>query len=246
MFKTVEIEINENCNMSCSYCPNSTAQRIEKGEMSDDTFEKLLFQLKEAMFSGNISLHFYGEPLLSPNLEARIVRIKEVLCETKIQIYSNGTLLTVKKLGSLISSGMDTIIVTKHSDSYEKHFAFDDIYKELDEKLKSHVVYKNWEDIKLTNRGGAVDIKDAVPVPEAPCYIPEAMLVITLKGNVLPCFEDYFQSQGMGNIHESSILDIWESEKYTKFRKELRLGLRSNYEICKACNRVEVLTGPQG
>lgn len=246
MFSTIEVEINENCNMSCSYCPNSTAERTEKGEMSDEVFDTLLNQLKEINYSKDIALHFYGEPLLSPNLESRIASFRSELPKVNILIYSNGTLLTKAKLKSLIDVGLTKIVVTKHSDSYEKPFIFDQVYNELNEELKSFVKYQPYTNIKLTNRGGAVELEGAEPFPNAPCYIPSSMLVITLKGNVLPCFEDYFQRYEMGNIMKNDLMTIWESEKYIKFRRDLKLGLRSSYEICKVCNRTEVLTTEAG
>ena len=246
MFSTIEVEINENCNMSCSYCPNATAKRTEQGEMSDEVFDTLLGQLKDINYSKNIGLHFYGEPLLSPNLERRIAGFRKELPAVKILVYSNGTLLTEAKLKSLVTAGLSKIIVTKHSDSYDKHFAFDQVFEDLGEELKSFVKYQPYTNIKLTNRGGAVKIEGAKAVPDAPCYIPTSMLVVTLKGNVLPCFEDYFQKYEMGNIMQSDVMKIWQSEKYKNFRRDLKLGLRSKYEICKVCNRTEVLTTEAG
>jgi radical SAM protein with 4Fe4S-binding SPASM domain len=62
-----------------------------------------------------------------------------------------------------------------------------------------------------------------------------------VKGNVLPCFEDFHQNHEMGNVHEMHLRDIWAGEKYQQFRKDLARGLRHKYEACKGCNRTEVL-----
>jgi radical SAM protein with 4Fe4S-binding SPASM domain len=67
------------------------------------------------------------------------------------------------------------------------------------------------------------------------------MLTITLQGNVIPCFEDFYQHNQMGNINQQHLKDIWESNKYLKFREELNLGLRHRYKACEDCNRLEVL-----
>ena len=67
------------------------------------------------------------------------------------------------------------------------------------------------------------------------------IMTITVKGNVLPCFEDFHQNHEMGNVHETHLRDIWASEKYEQFRKDLARGLRHKYAACKGCNRTEVL-----
>jgi sulfatase maturation enzyme AslB (radical SAM superfamily) len=62
MFRNVEMEINSTCNRSCWYCPDSFARR-PVGYMSDGLFRKIIAELAEMDFDGNVSYHFYGEPL---------------------------------------------------------------------------------------------------------------------------------------------------------------------------------------
>lgn len=241
IFNSVEIELNEYCNMSCSYCPNSSFERIEKGDMGPEVFNALLGQLKEMNYNGKVSLHFYGEPLMSPQLEERIIDLRRELPNVCIEIYSNGILLTEEKLNGLIEAGLSRIIITKHKDSFSGPFEFDEVFEKLSITQKSYVIYKGFEDINLTNRGGLVDIEKEKKYPSAPCYIPSTMLVVTLKGNIIPCFEDYFQKHEMGNILKKNLLEIWNTDIYKKYRRDLRLGLRTKFDVCKDCNRVEAL-----
>jgi len=65
--------------------------------------------------------------------------------------------------------------------------------------------------------------------------------VITVKGNVLTCYEDYNQKNIMGNINDEHIKEIWLKEDYVKFRNDLKKGFRSKYEVCKTCNNMQVI-----
>ena len=67
MFRCVELEVNSMCNRKCSYCPNVSAQR-PTGYMTESLFQKIVADLAEMDFDGNVSYHFYGEPLLDKRL----------------------------------------------------------------------------------------------------------------------------------------------------------------------------------
>jgi len=240
IFKSVEIEINHGCNMACAYCPNSVASRIEKGHMRPEIFERIISQLESLKFAGRLSFDFYNEPTLSPDLLNFIGLARKKLPETSIELYTNGTLLTANLYRQLILAGVSQFIVTKHdkSDDYE----FERTLQLLDNDEKKYLTYRTFSEINLTNRGGVLNgVGNTISTAFMPCYLPEQMLTVTVKGNVVPCFEDFYQKNQMGNIMETSLLEIWNSEKYKEFRSSLRKGLRHKYDACKSCNRLEVL-----
>lgn len=240
LFNTIEIEINHGCNKSCSYCPNSVNTRIETGHMKIGLYEELMLQLKGLNYSGKISYSFYNEPTLSPNLELYISLAKKMLVGVSIELYSNGTLIDSQKFKQLIIAGVDKFIITKHEKI--ENYEFDKTYSLLSSTEKLLVNFRNYTELKLTNRGGLLkEVGPEVNTKFLACKIPDKMLTITVDGNVVPCFEDFFQKNEMGNIGKTNILDIWNSDKYKSFRKALRQGLRHKFEACKDCNRVEVL-----
>ena len=98
----VEIEINSDCNMACPYCPNSKAERVEKGRMEKSLFIEILNQLKSIEYNGRISYHFYNEPTLSPDLEEFVSLTKEYLPNARIDLFSNATLLDKNKIATKI------------------------------------------------------------------------------------------------------------------------------------------------
>lgn len=240
MFNAIEIEINHGCNKTCSYCPVSTLERVEKGHMSLEIYEEIISQLKELNYEGRISYDFYNEPMLSPNLEKYVQMAKSALPKTNIELYSNGTLLSLERFQRLNAAGIDKFIITKHEGVGA--YVFEDTITKLSPKERSKVQYRSFTDLRLTNRGGVLPhIPHEREAVNLPCMIPSMMLTITVNGNVVPCFEDFYQKNQMGNIMEKKLKDIWLSEKYLSFRKKLFLGKRAEFEACKSCSRLEVL-----
>jgi radical SAM protein with 4Fe4S-binding SPASM domain len=58
--------------------------------------------------------------------------------------------------------------------------------------------------------------------------------VITWDGLVVPCCFDKDAEYRMGNVSNQSFREVWGSEKYLEFRKQL-IGSRKNIEMCKNC-----------
>ena len=236
MFSAVEIEINHDCNQRCSYCPNSVGVRKERGQMSLKTYTMIMHQLQELNFEGRISYEFFNEPMLHHEF-SDIVRVtKRMLPKSKVVLYTNGTLLNKDNFYSLLDEGIDHFNVTKHMGVENYHF--DEMYNKLPVKYKEKIRYLNYDEIYITNRGGIMNeiINNTSPV--TPCYIPTRVIVITVKGNVLPCYEDFYQQNVMGNVNDSHIKDIWDSARYVRFRRDLRRCQRYKYITCKKCSRV--------
>lgn len=59
--------------------------------------------------------------------------------------------------------------------------------------------------------------------------------VITWDGNIVPCCFDKDARYVMGNILNDSLEDIWNSERYIGFRKQL-LSNRKSIDICTNCS----------
>lgn len=237
--KMVEIEINHHCNRACVYCPNSVAERKEKGEMDQELFEKLMQQLVDMNYKGSISYEFYNEPMLAKNLYWFVETTQKYLPASRIDFYTNGTLLDRSSFDKLVNLGVNRFIVTKQKG--EEKYIFDETYASLNSEEKSLVTYQQYTDLKLTNRGGAVDAGAKGSFHLLPCLIPSFLVTITVLGNVLPCFEDYHEEMIMGNIGNDHLKSIWANEKFQKMRKNLAFGNRHAYSPCDKCNRTQNL-----
>lgn len=62
------------------------------------------------------------------------------------------------------------------------------------------------------------------------CVVPWMRVDLLPNGDVYPCidFPDYI----VGNVHDTPLMELWNGEKYVKFRKELQEGL---LPICGRC-----------
>ncbi|MEG1528394.1 MAG: radical SAM protein [Clostridia bacterium] len=85
-FKRMYIEITNQCNLNCHFCPKT---KRKKEFMSVENFEKTLKKVDG--YTDYIYLHVMGEPLLHPKLE-EILSIATSY-DKKINITTNGTLL---------------------------------------------------------------------------------------------------------------------------------------------------------
>jgi len=225
-FTMVEIEVNSRCNRTCSYCPNSVAPRAAPKFMSDAMFELILERLREADFGGRLSYHFYGEPLLHPRLEALVARASAVLPEMRQVLYTNGDLLTDARYEQLLEAGIDHFIITYH----------DGVPSPA--RLQATILVPQL--LQLTNRGGLVE---AGPQAAAlPCFAPSTMLIITITGNIVLCYEDARETEVMGNLKAESLLEIWESPRFRSVRAALAAGDREQAGICRRCNNRAHLT----
>lgn len=239
-FLGVEIEINHHCNLSCTYCPNVSEERKGKGKMSKEMFTKIMKQLQDINYQGRISYHFYNEPLLHPELDSFVKLSKEMLPKTRSEIFTNGMFLNEEKYYNLRTAGVDKFTITKHKGIQK--IAFDDFYINLPSSEKESIKYYQHNQLIYSNRGGLVNAGKIVDQPlNRKCLIPICSLVITVEGNVIPCYEDFHEKNIMGNVFEEHIRDIWEKPKYREFREDLKLGLRHKYDVCKTCNNLQVI-----
>jgi radical SAM protein with 4Fe4S-binding SPASM domain len=211
-------------------------ERKNQGQMSEELFLELLKQLQEIDYRGRISYHFYNEPLLSKNLERFVGLTKSYLPKCWIELYTNGTLLDEQRLRTLLSLGVDKFTVTKHHGS--KDYPFEALLARLEPPVRARIKFQNYKQLVLTNRGGLVKVgkSEGKPPLGLPCLIPSTVVIVTVNGNIVPCFEDYNEENVMGNLREKSLMEIWNSEKYVRFRADLKAKKRFAYPVCKDCN----------
>ncbi|PIK14030.1 aminotransferase class I/II-fold pyridoxal phosphate-dependent enzyme [Halobacteriovorax sp. JY17] len=238
----VEIEINSGCNLSCSYCPNSVDGYPTQFEMEKSLYTKLLRQLSIREYKGKISFDFYNEPMIAKNFNWYIEEAKRILPDTFLSLYTNGTKIGSKEyLEEILSQGIGEVIITKHEQI--KKLPIEKFYSELDSLTQAKVSLRGFKELSLTNRGGSLQINNNISGKGKTCSVPSLMTTVTYDGNVLPCFEDAYRTEILGNINEDNIIDIWNNHKFCTFRNDLKSGNREKYNICKNCNRIDSCEG---
>jgi len=235
LFNEVQIEINTSCSRRCSCCPNSIFDRslIQNEKLiSVELFHKIIDELAEIGFSGIISPHFFGEPLLDKRLVDLMDYVRKRLPRAEIVVYTNGDYLTFEKYMELVRVGVDVLFVTQHDRTMPA--GIKDLYSQFESSgsLPVHLSYQVFdESTSLFNTGGLVDVSIRRPLPD--CLL-RPNFVIDYEGNVKLCCMDYLGSITLGNVKDNKLLDIWFSECFRNIRKDL-LKMDFRLPICKRC-----------
>jgi radical SAM protein with 4Fe4S-binding SPASM domain len=144
------------CNFKCNYCIqkdvlNSTLlQRFlnsHKGLMKFDDFKKIIDNLSEYIINKCpdkklklLSLSGFGETLMHPDIIQMLRYAKKANIADRIQLLTNGTMLTEKMSDALINSGLDLIKVALQGVDKETYKNTCDYNIDFD-KYVSHLEY---------------------------------------------------------------------------------------------------------
>jgi MoaA/NifB/PqqE/SkfB family radical SAM enzyme len=202
--------------------------------MPTELFHKIIDELAEIEFSGRISPHFHGEPLLDKRLVSLMSYVRKRLSGADIVIFTNGDYLTFKTYMELVTAGVDGFIVTQHSGTMPA--GIKDLYSHFESPglLPVPLQYLMYDDLTpLYNKGGLIDVSTTYPIPNC-LWHSLSTITIDHGGNVVLCCNDYKSSTTFGNVTDKKLLDIWFDEYYTNIRKDLR-KMNFRLPICKRC-----------
>jgi MoaA/NifB/PqqE/SkfB family radical SAM enzyme len=107
--RKVYIEPTTRCNLSCRTCIRN-AWEEPQGDMAAETWQRVIESVKELPSRPDIFFGGFGEPLLLPNIADMVSTIKALA--GKVELITNGMLLTEKLSRELIDAGLDTLWVS--------------------------------------------------------------------------------------------------------------------------------------
>ena len=115
------------CNFTCKYCHHSIPKEKRKfvtdwPVMKYELYEKCISEL--AQFPEKIkTLRFVGmgEPLLHKDIVRMVKRAKELDIANRIEIITNGSLLTHEMSDGLIAAGLDRLVISLQGTSADKY-----------------------------------------------------------------------------------------------------------------------------
>lgn len=208
----VSIEINSACNRSCTFCPNSIEER-PKFFLEEELFYKIIQDLKDIGFKGEINFNLYNEPLLDPRICMFMKHIKKELPSAYMYLNTNGDFLNITKWKELRDSGLSFANVTQYDGKINKNIT--KLIDALDAEEKKHI-YAHELGGKHS-RAGLVgsDYTGPLPLKEV-CTRPFNQLPINWKGKVILCCNDYYGSVEIGDVRHEKISDIWEKSDLCK------------------------------
>jgi tungsten cofactor oxidoreducase radical SAM maturase len=107
--KKIYIEVTTRCNFDCTTCIRNGWEE-ELGHMDPGVFKLLLEQIKQLPELQAVHFGGFGEPLSHPDIFDMIDDIKKM--DVKVEMITNGSLLTEQRAEKLIESGLDTLFVS--------------------------------------------------------------------------------------------------------------------------------------
>ncbi len=238
-FDTIAIETTTYCNLRCKFCPNSKYERglLENKKLMDaDLFKKIIDDLSEIRFRGNVDLYYYGEPLTDERLPEFVEYARKKLPKANIEINSNGFLLTLEIYKVLVEKGLDKINVTQYTKVEPQGTLKVMHHLNTHHNMKKIITYRVLNENELSNRGGEIELEVSPNYERPICRYPNAPQSIDYAGNWVLCCNDYHSTVKFGNLRHESLMDIWKKLYFKKIRKETRNGI-FNLPICKECTR---------
>ena len=240
LFGFVELETINRCNGSCSFCPANKNVDIRKEMfMSFDLFENIINQLSDLNYTGYFALSSNNEPFLDERIIDFAKYANEKLTQAHICMYTNGTLLSVKKFKEIISYLNELII-----DNYNNNLSLIEPCKKIKEYIENNnpelsqkvtICIRKQNEI-LNSRGGlAVNRKNIQVINKAKCSVPYHKMTIRPDGKVSLCCSDTYGKFTLGDLKNESLVDVWYGNEYTKIRTALQKG-RGAIDYCKNCD----------
>ena len=105
----VYIEVTSRCNLNCRTCIRNTWNELQ-GDMSAETFERVLDGLKGLPVPVDVFFGGFGEPLAHPEILEMVKQAKQVA--RSVELITNGILLDERRARALIDLGLDTLWVS--------------------------------------------------------------------------------------------------------------------------------------
>ena len=135
------------CNFKCNYCLHSLSadklaeMNFHKQFMNMDIYKKAIDNISE--FDSKIKALIFaghGEPLLNKNIAEMVRYAKEKDIAERIEIVTNGSLLTHEMSDALIDAGLDRLRVSLQGITSKKYKEISDVELDIN-KLKENLEY---------------------------------------------------------------------------------------------------------
>lgn len=225
--KNLEINITDACNRACEFCPHSEEEyQFRTGRAQLSLFSVIADQLNEKNYTGSIVLCGYGEPTMYKQLKDAVSILSTTT--SKIELITNGELLTKEKVNGLFDAGLDVINISVYEEQYADHA------RSLIEDLNPDqwlIRNRYLGQIELVNR---IEIRNGLLQQKtSPCWLLAYKMIVNHNGDVMLCCNDWTRSNIYGNIYETNIWTIWSENLHSK-RLELLSGQRN--AVCAGCN----------
>jgi MoaA/NifB/PqqE/SkfB family radical SAM enzyme len=245
LFQRVSIELQSHCNRKCYFCcresDTSGKRKTADGKsiiqfMPSERVTMLFDELGLMGFNGYITFHQLSEAFLDKRLIgiARDARSRGM----KPFVHTNGDVLrNDEALSREAAEVFEYIVVglydyeTEEEKQREKEF--------WKKRLKgTKVFFSLAEKVYVRTHSPRNSQMNSIvrrTHPNAVCAQPKTYLLIHYNGDVACCCEDMYGDLLKMNIFETSIREVWYSERHARLIKALQTGDRKQFALCTKC-----------
>lgn len=221
--KVYQIELTNDCNYTCSYCPRTLHMKRPIQKMSIKTLDRIIELLEP---QSAIRIHHYGESLLEKDLCYTAIRaLKQCGKVDRVVLNTNGSLLTKTILDELFHAGLSELIVSYHTQQsiiplLEEHVVplhyrdkitviritdpdkVDQVRRQM-QKLKDLGYKVELKRMRDLGKIGTVD--ESVFQKDTCAFLRNNEWVVQSNGNIGTCCEVYDANGLIGNVHNDNV-----------------------------------------
>lgn len=257
-FKKIYIEITNICNLKCSFC---SIDNKEKKEMNKEEFEEVLKKINN--YTDYLYLHVKGEPLIHSSFKDILklcmkynkkvnITTNGTLLKKRINIIINSSVRQVNiSLHSMVEDKLEDILEASKILSKNKIYVVFRfwVYNNKENDYIKRIL--NFYNIDNYNPNSNIKINEFVYINKASKFIwpnlnnkiykekgnclgLKTHIGILSDGTVIPCCLDSNGIIDLGNIFDSSLENILNSNKAVNILQ----GFKNNKlceELCKKC-----------
>lgn len=240
----VNLETINRCNSTCEFCTaNKNAEKRPYQKMSDELFYSIIDQLSDWGYKGHLTMYGNNEPWLDTRIVEFHKYAREKLPDSYIFMSTNGLLLDMDKVKSIVPY-INQLIINNYCLDMKLHENLQKIYdyvKENPQEFKDVDILIQMRYLKevLSNRAGSAPNKQgSTKIVKETCLMPYTDMWIMPNGKLGICCCDNFEVTNLADLNKVSLKDGWNSKEYQELRHAIKSG-RSNYEFCKHCDFID-------
>ncbi len=240
----VNLETVNRCNSTCEFCTaNIHAEKRPYQKMDEALYYSVIDQLRDWGYKGHLTLYGNNEPWLDKRIVEFHKYAREQLPEAFIFMSTNGLLLDVDKVKSIVPY-VNQLIINNYCLDMKMHAniqvihdyvkAHSDEFRDVDILIQIRYLKE-----VLTNRAGSAPNKQSKgKIIKETCLMPFTDMWITPNGKMGICCCDNFEVTDFADLNQVPLKDGWNSAKYKQLREAIRTG-RQNYPFCKYCDFID-------
>ena len=249
----VDLDLTGLCNRTCYFCPRTFKSYPNVNEhMSLETIEIVLAELRAIDFKGVIELAGRGEPTLHNKFDKVVDLVTAQPRKWDVRVTTNG--YRIDKLWGVYAK-IDELILNTYTNQEDSDFMRKKYVKLPNGKRIEHYFKPDTLSIEemnnlgpqqdttkedglyftyLFNNRAGVFSEESV---KEPCFHPMRQIFIDYHGNYQMCCNDWKYQIIIGNVHERSLMDMYENDdKLNRIRWRLMNGDRNAILPCSVCD----------